>query len=40
MFVILLSIDKEYGENGKPLELLDSENCSLTTLNMKQNTFD
>jgi len=26
MFVILLSIGKEYSENGKPLELLESEN--------------
>ena len=40
MFVILLSSDKEYSENQKLLELLDSENHSLTTRNMKQNTFN
>jgi len=35
MFVILLSIGKEYSENGKPFEHLGSENCSLTRLNIK-----
>jgi hypothetical protein len=33
-------MDKEYSENQKPLELLDSENHSLTRQNLKQNTFN